>query len=178
MAQQINDTGVRGFLKWLKVEQPGLYPRVAKEIAARAPGAFDDYHAGGWRIAGLGQNDAMQALTFDTSLVSAPTVDISDAADAGGKSSSITDTIASVVKGISALYLTKKQADVQQQVVNTQLQRAAMGLPPLPQSLANLGVPQVNVGLQGNTGIALAVGGGILLLVFGFGMFGRGSARR
>lgn len=175
----INDTGVRGFLKWLKSSdgQPGLYGKIAKELSARVPGAFDDFHAGGWRLSGLGQTDLLQSLSFDTSLVSAPTIDVSDAADSGSKSTSITDTIANIVKGVSSLYLTKKQADIQQQVVNTQLQRAAMGLPPLPSSLANLGVPQVNVGLQGNTGIALAVGGGILLLVFAFGMTGRKSRR-
>lgn len=165
---QIQDTGVRGFLKWLKSPdgQPGLYKVIADKISAHVPGAFDDYHAGNWKIAGLGQAEALQQLSIDPSLVTAPTVDVSDAANNGGTSSSITDTISNIVKGISTLYMTKKQADIQQQVVNTQLARAAAGLPPLPTNLANLGVPQVNVGLQSGTGTALAVGGGILLLVF------------
>ncbi len=175
MSPQINDTGVRGFLKWLKIEQPGVYSRVARELSARVPGAFDDYHGGNWKIAGLGQMDALQQLSIDPGLIRAPTVDVSDAADAGGKSTSITSTIANIVNGVSTLYLTKKQADIQQQVVNTQLQRAAMGLPPLPQSLANLGVPQVSVGLSGGTGTALAIGGAALLAMIAFGMFGRRS---
>lgn len=177
MATVINDTGVRGFLKWWKAEQPGLYPKVAQLVSQRVPAAFDDYHGGNWKIAGLGQTDALQMLSVDPSLVSAPTVDVSDAADSGAKSTSIADTISNIVKGVSTLYLTKKQADIQQQVVNTQLQRAAAGLPPLPQSLANLGVPQVNVGLQGNTGIMLAIGGGLLAFALFFGRGGRGRSR-
>lgn len=178
MTTAINDTGIRGFLKWWKQEQPGLYPKVAKAVAANVPAAFDDYHAGNWKIAGLGQMDALQALSINTDLVPAPTVDISDAADAGAKSTSLADTISNIVKGVSTLYLTKKQADIQQQVVNTQLQRAAAGLPPLPQSLANLGVPQVNVGLQGPTGTALAIGAGVLGLLFVAGAIGRRRGRR
>jgi hypothetical protein len=175
----ISDTGVRGFLKWLKIEQPGLYPKIANAIADQVPGAFDDYHAGRWRVAGLGQSSALAVLNVDPGLVPAPTVDVSEAADSGGKSTSITDTIASIVKGISSLYLTKKQVDVQQQVVNTQLQRAAAGLPPLDASIANLGVPQVRVGLSAGTGtgIALAVGGALLLMALGV-FSGRRSARR
>lgn len=91
-------------------------------------------------------------------------VDVTAAANAGGGSSSTTDLIGNLVKGVSSLYLTKQQADIQQQVVNTQLQRAAMGLPPLPTSLSNLGVPQVNVGLSAGTGTLIAVGGGLVLL--------------
>jgi hypothetical protein len=175
----ITDTGVRGFLKWLKTQQPGLYPKIAREISDKVPGAFDDYHAGGWRVAGLDQTSALAVMSVDPGLIPAPTVDVSEAADSGGKSSSITDTIASIVKGISSLYLTKKQADVQQQVVNTQLQRAAAGLPPLDASIANLGVPQVSVGLSAGTGtgVAIAVGGALLLMAFGV-FSGRRSARR
>lgn len=171
----INDGGVRGFLKWFRSQQPGLYAEVARHVSQKVPGAFNDYHAGNWKIAGLGQSEALQQLSLDPSLVKAPTVDVSDAADAGSSTSSITDTISNIVKGISTLYMTKKQADIQQQVVNTQLARAAAGLPPLPQNLANLGVPQVNVGLQSGTGTWLAVGGGLLLLAILFGR--RRSAR-
>lgn len=171
--KEINDTGVRGFLKWFQQAQPGLYARVASQVSDRAPGAFDDYHAGNWKIAGLGQSAALQQLSFDPGLISIPNVDVSDAADAGAKSSSITDTIANIVKGVSTLYLTKKQADIQQQVVNTQLQRAAAGLPPLPTSLQNLGVPQVSVGLSAGTGTMLAVGGGLALLLILFSRRGR-----
>ena len=178
MAEQITETGIRGFLKWLQQAQPGIYRHVAPKVAQHVPGAFSGYHAGGWKIAGLGQSEALQQLTVDPGLVQAPTVDVSDAANDGVSSTSLTSTISSIVNGISALYLTKKQADIQQQVVNTQLQRAAAGLPPLPTNLANLGVPQVSVGLSAGTGTAVAIAGGTLLLLFAFGIFGRHRGRR
>lgn len=177
MSTQISDTGVRGFLKWLQNEQPGLYKKIAPQVAAQVPAAFDKYHAGGWRVAGLGQTDAIAALSVDPSLVPAPTVDISTAADDGGTSTSVTDWISNIVKGVSSLYMTKKQADIQQQVVNTQLARAAAGLPPLPTSLANLGVPQVSVGLSGGTGTGLAIAAAVALGIFAFGMMGRRRSR-
>lgn len=180
--QDITDTGVKGFLKWLQMAQPAVYKKVAPQIAAQLPSAFSDYYAGGWRTAGMTQRQAltrqMHGLgdpTVDLSLpapdvssVTTPTIDISDAANSGDASTSSTSWIGDLVKGVSSLYLTKQQADIQQQVVNTQLQRAAAGLPPLPASLANLGVPQVNVGLSAGTGggIAVALGvGGLLLLL-------------
>lgn len=174
----ITDTGVRGFLKWWKTQQPGLYAKTADKIATHAPGAFDDYHAGGWRVAGLGQNAALAMLSVDPGLIPAPTVDVSEAADAGTKSTSVTSIISNIVQGVSSLYLTKKQADIQQQVVNTQLQRAAAGLPPLDASLANLGVPQVSVGLSAGTGMGIAVAVGGALLLYAFGLFGGRKSRR
>jgi hypothetical protein len=164
--QAITDTGIRGFLKWWAQVQPGLYPHVAVAVTERVPAAFSDYHAGNWKIAGLGQADALQTLTFDPASIQPLPVDIPTAANDGAASSTLTDTIGNIVKGISTLYLTKKQADIQQQVVNTQLQRAALGLSPLPQSLANLGVPQVSVGLSTGTGTGIAlIGGGLLLMM-------------
>lgn len=180
---EIRDTGIRGFLKWFQIAQPDLYKKVAPQITAKVPAAFSDYHAGGWRVAGLSNSQAVAKLgsmgadvtgginfdsfAFDPSTVSAPhAVDVSTAANSGSTSTSLTDMISSVVSGISSLYLTKQQANIQQQVVNTQLQRAAMGLPPLPTSLSNLGVPQVSVGLSTGTGSALAIGAAVIGAIF------------
>jgi len=180
---EITDTGIKGFLKWFATVQPDLYKKVAPTVAQSVPGAFSDYHAGGWKTAGMSNSQAVSkigylgdtvstdynpsvSMAFDPSSVSAPTVDVSTAADSGGTSTSITDTIGSIVKGISTLYLTKQQANIQQQVVNTQLQRAALGLPPLPTSLSNLGVPQVSVGLSSGLGGGLAIGAAVLFGVF------------
>lgn len=190
--QEITETGVKGFLKWFAAAQPGLYTKVAPSVAKNVPGAFSDYHAGMWRVAGMSNSDAVaklgrlgdnsaldltptiSSMSFDPNSVSAPAaVDVSTAADSGGTSSSITDTIGSIVKGISTLYLTKQQANIQQQVVNTQLQRAALGLPPLPTSLSNLGVPQVSVGLSSGTGGALAIAAAAIGGIFLFGMMGK-----
>lgn len=193
---EISETGVRGFLKWLSVAQPDIYKKAAPIIAQKAPEAFSDFHAGGWRTAGMDHAAAVKKLGYigdtspidfsqalnapiqisasDISLPNMPNVDVSTAANSGSASSSTTDLIGSIVSGISSLYLGKKQADIQQQVVNTQLQRAALGLPPLPSSLANLGVPQVSLGLSsGTSALAIAAGVGFLALIF-FGRRSRG----
>jgi hypothetical protein len=222
--EEIRETGIRGFLKWLQQAQPAIYAKAAPQITQKVPNAFSDYHAGGWRVAGLTHTQAVAKLNgvhglrseagsfgpraqaggysqfgamrseavsfgrraqagsysqfgalgldptfsmaFDPNSVSAPApVDVSTAANDGSTSSSLTDMIGGIVKGISSLYMTKQQADIQQQVVNTQLQRAAAGLPPLPTSLSNLGVPQVSVGLSTGTGSALAIGGALIAAV-------------
>jgi hypothetical protein len=219
--EEIRETGIRGFLKWLQQAQPAIYAKAAPQITQKVPNAFSDYHAGGWRVAGLTHTQAVAKLNgvhglrseagsfgprsqaasysqfgllrseagafgrraqaggysqfgdvptfsmaFDPNSVSAPSpVDVSTAANDGSTSSSLTDMIGGIVKGISSLYMTKQQADIQQQVVNTQLQRAAAGLPPLPTSLSNLGVPQVSVGLSTGTGSALAIGAALVAAV-------------
>lgn len=184
----ITDTGVRGFLMWLKspAGQPGIYKKVAAQIAAQLPQAFSGYHEGGWKTAGMSKaqiNSMMNRLAgfgddtlpaFDpntlapvdvtASLIGPATVDVSQAANTGPASSSLANAIGSIIAGASSLYMTKQQLDIQNQVVQTQLQRAAAGLPPLPSSLANLGVPQVAVGLTGATGGILLLGGGAILL--------------
>lgn len=184
----ITDTGIKGFLQWFKAAQPGIYAKVAPVIARNLPQAFSGYHEGGWRTAGLTRaqlNAAMNrqfhgfgdssALTdasgnllpvdVTASYITPPTVDVSQAANSGSTSSDLASAIGSIISGASALYMTKQQLGIQQQVVNTQLQRAAAGLPPLPASLSNLGVPQVSVGLSAGTGAGIALAGGALLLV-------------
>lgn len=188
---QINDTGIKGFLKWLKSEQPGIYVKAAPIIAQQVPAAFSGYNAGGWSVVGLDRMSAMQRLgaladTSDDTLMpvdvtaqligTGPTVDVSTAANSGASSSGLASTISSIVGGISALYLTKQQANIQQQVVNTQLARAAAGLPPLPASLSNLGVPQVQVGLNASTGSGLMIAAGLGLVALLFMMGGRKRA--
>jgi hypothetical protein len=207
--EQITDTGIRGFLKWFATVQPGLYKKVAPKLPSATPQAFSDYHAGGWRVAGLSNSQAVAKLSglgdtlpditvtgasaaapitysgssplFDASgitVAAPPTIDVSTAANTGGESTGTTDLIGNIVKGISALYLTKQQANIQQQVVNTQLQRAALGLPPLPTSLNNLGVPMVNVGLSSGLGGGLAIAAAVGIgLVFFSKMFG-GRSRK
>lgn len=153
----------------------GMSPsQAAAASAAKTLGAYR-------RMGGLGDVtdltlSASDLTPVDTSAVDAvnlPNVDVTTAADNTSTSTGITDAIGGIVKGISSLYLTKQQADIQQQVVNTQLARAAAGLPPLPTSLANLGVPQVSVGLSTGTGTALLIGGGIILAVMLFGGMSR-----
>lgn len=189
MAAQITDTGVRGFLKWFKSEQPGLYARVAPKIAATLPQAFSGYHAGGWKTAGMTQtqvrammnkkfsglgddfldtSDDLSQVEVTSNLIGPATVDVAQAANNGSSSSSLASAIGGIIAGASTLYMTQQQLATQQQVVNTQLARAAAGLPPLPASMANLGVPQVAVGLSAGTGTAIAIGAGAILLLMVF----------
>jgi hypothetical protein len=185
MTTEITDTGVKGFLLWLKREQPGIYKKVAPQIAAQLPQAFSGYHDGGWRTAGLsreqirsgfnrmsGLGDSSDYIDISNDLqpvqVTADyipqTVDVATAANSGSTSSGLASAIGSLISGVSSLYMTKQQLDIQNQVVQTQLQRAAAGLPPLPTSISNLGVPQVAVGLSAGTGAGIAIAGGVLLL--------------
>jgi hypothetical protein len=157
----------------------GMSPSQAAAVSAQSTlGAYR-------RMGGLGDVSfdntppliaTTQDITNAAATVPPIPIEVTQAADDSSTSTSITDAISGVVKGISSLYLTKQQADIQQQVVNTQLARAAAGLPPLPTSLANLGVPQVSVGLSTGTGTALLIGGGIIAALLLFG--GVGRARR
>src|SRR5882762_6115652 len=67
--QEISETGIRGFLKWFAAAQPALYKKVAPIVAQKAPEAFSDYHAGGWRTAGMDHSAAVKKLGYigDTS---------------------------------------------------------------------------------------------------------------
>lgn len=186
----ITDTGIRGFLKWFKQEQPGIYAKVAPKLSTSVPQAFSGYHDGGWKLAGLSRqqinammnkkfnglgddssdfidlSDDLAPVNVTASLIGAPaTVDVAQAANTGSSSSSIASAIGGIIAGASTLYMTQQQLATQQQVVQTQLARAAAGLPPLPASLSNLGVPQVAVGLSAGTSTILVIGGAALLLV-------------
>ncbi len=191
---EIKETGIRGFLKWLQVAQPAVYAKAAPQIAKNIPAAFSDYHAGGWRTAGLSPSQAvdklnglgigpeaiqLDSLSFDTSSVSAPKpVDVSTAANAGDASTSTTDLIGGIVKGVSSLWMTKQQVDIQNKVVNTQLARAAAGLPPMNVDLSQYGVPRVSVGLSTGTGTALGIGAAIVAAIFFLPRLMGGRARR
>jgi hypothetical protein len=61
-AAPITETGVRGFLKWFKREQPALYSKIAPLLPKKVPAAFSNYEAGGYRVAGLSRDDAVTKL--------------------------------------------------------------------------------------------------------------------
>jgi hypothetical protein len=187
-AFNISDTGIKGFLKWLQVAQPGIYQQAAPKIAAAVPAAFSDYHAGGWRSFGsLGQNAADPTGTFSTSsfdpneITVSPdvttAVDTADAANTGAGSGSLSDTISSIVNGVASLWMTQSQVQLNSQIVNTQLQRAAAGLAPLPINPTTTGLPviQATAGQKLSTFVsqnpylaaALAAGGLYLLTHLG-----------
>lgn len=205
MSEQITETGIRGFLKWFAREQPEIYKAVAPVIAKKVPKAFSDYHAGGWKVAGLNRDDAVDKLNkiyegnfagmgrladasayfsmgssytaqptyfasaapgFDASLATMPNfVDTSAAANAGSIGTDIAGTIGSIVNSASKAYLTYTAANTQSQIVNTQLQRAAAGLPPLNVGLSSSGIPMVQAG--GN----ISTGSIAMLAIAGIGLY-------
>jgi hypothetical protein len=191
----IQDTGVRGYLKWLQHDQPGIYKLVAAHIVQQAPEAFSDYEQSRAMgvLMGLG-DDAGITTTFDATDVfgNPPTTvatpaatnapDVANAANAGSSSPSVTSIISGLVGAAGQIFLAKSQVDTLNQVNQIQLQRAQMGLAPLNTSSLSLGIPQVNVGLSSGTltggGIALAVVAGLgLLFALGRGGGGRRPAR-
>lgn len=215
-ATKITDTGIRGFLKWFKGQQPGIYAKAAPVIAAKVPQAFSGYHDGGWKTAGMSnaQVNAMMNRQFsglgddstgDDSLDSwldagsaetdlatssditptletidvpditaAPaTVDVSTAANTGTASTSTTSAIGSIIAGVSSLFLTSAQVSAQQQLVNTNLARAAAGLPPLTSSVSAAGIPVITGTSLTSGTLLLLLGGGALLLLVMSGKRGR-----
>ena len=193
---EISETGLKGYLKWLQREQPAVYRKVAPVIAAKQPAAFSDYNQslaqrmnmrrGRLSLRGLGDDSddtGITSITFDPNDLSLTSqasnaIDVSDAANSGTGSSSLTSWLTALVGGASQLYLTKSQLDTAQQVTNLQLQRAQAGLPPLNIDMTKMGVPSVAVGLSSSTQSLVTyalIGGGLLFLVMSMG--GRKSRR-
>lgn len=172
----IQDTGIRGYLKWLQGDQPGIYKAIAPQIAQYAPEAFSDYEQSQAMGSLMGLGDGWTTF-FGTDSSPAPSADVATAANSGASSPGITSMISNLVGAVGQVFLAKTQVDTLKQVNNIQLQRAQQGLSPLDTSSLNLGVPQVNVGLSKGTltggGIALAVVGGLGLLFLLSGKRGR-----
>jgi hypothetical protein len=131
---RINEPGQRGFLLWLKANQPRLYGALTKQLRTG--------------LSGLG--------------LAVPS-DIATSAPASPASSSWVDSIKDVVMTAAQTYLTKQQVDAQKKVLDIQLQRAQQGLPPLNLDLAQYGLtPTANVGLAPDT-MRLVMWGGLAL---------------
>lgn len=216
----IQETGIRGYLKWLKQDQPAIYKSIAAHIVTQAPDAFsnleqsramgslmgstsDGWHSGpdwsdrpgsyyrwsnpavlanpyGNIPAGLGaytsgnEPNGFGSLGDDS--------DVASAANTGSSSASVTSIIGNLVSAASQVFLAKNQSDILKQVNQIQLQRAQMGLSPLDVSSVNLGVPQLQVGLNKQTltggGIALGIAAllGLAFLMKSGGSSGRARA--
>jgi hypothetical protein len=184
----ISDTGLRGYLKWLKADQPGLYTRVANAIAQAVPKGFSDYNQSLVRAirrsSGVGayMRTRMGALADDysTSLyytdpnyysddygVSSGGTDTSTAANAGPTSSTVADTISAIVNGATTGYLTVQQAQAYNQINQMQLQRAQAGLPPAQISSGANGIPFISgSSLFGSSSLfPLVLIGGVLFVL-------------
>lgn len=103
---------------------------------------------------------AVSTLNYASGATPSP---VALAANTSPVASPVTTAIGQTIAAASQIYMTTQQAALQQQLVNTNLQRAAAGLPPLNTSLNQLGVPTVASGIS--SGTMLLIGGGALLLV-------------
>ncbi len=128
----ITETGIRGYLKWLQQDQPGLYAKVAAKIAQAVPEAFSDREQSHAQGALMGFGDAAN-----------PNSDVSDAANSGAASPSVTSVINNIVNAASQAYMAKQQADLYAQINQAQLQRAQLGLGPSAVATSNMGIPYI-----------------------------------
>jgi hypothetical protein len=168
----IQDTGVRGYLKWLKSDQPGLYATVAPIIAQRVPEAFSDREQSIAQAALMGLADdaaAPDSTPFyigispyspdDQSMSSASAVqdggDVASAANTGAASSGIMGAIANIVNSVAQYKLTSQQNDIFKQVNAQQAQAVGAGNPPLAIRTTSLGIPFIS-GPAAKAGVTLS----------------------
>jgi len=186
--RNIQDTGIRGYLKWLQCDQPGIYARAAPIIAQQVPEAFSDREQS-MAMAGLmGFADEAasgvttffgDAVAFDDS-ASVPTsgetgtTDVASAANSGAASSATISAIGNIVNSVAQYFLNKQQAELNAQVNAPQLQRAGAGLTPGATSSASVGVPQVQAaGVAGGT-VANVVMVGLVSGLLLYALMGKG----
>lgn len=181
--RNITETGIRGFLKWLRQDQPGIYARAAPIIAQQVPEAFSDREQSMAMGALMGfADDAAPGTTtffgdsapFDdsASVPTAATTDVADAANSGAASPATTSVIGNIVNSVAQYFLNKQQADIHAQQTQQQLQLAAAGLSPNPVSSTSLGVRRVttaSTGASGTVGNVVAIGLLAAGLYFAFG---------
>ena len=185
--RNITDTGIRGYLKWLQQDQPGIYARAAPIIAQQVPEAFSDREQSMAMGALMGfADDAAPGTTtffgdsapFDdsasvpTDSSGAATTDVANAANSGAASPATTSIIGNIVNSVAQYFLTKQQADIHAQQSQQQLQLAAAGLAPNQVSSTSLGVRRVTTagtGAGGTAGNVVAIGLLAAGLWFAFG---------
>lgn len=122
---KVTATGTRGFLEWLKANQPAVYNKVRPQLAKQAGGM----------LAGFGLTDPA-----------------STAAETPAPKS-WTDSLKDIVLAASQAYLSREQIKSQSKILDVQLQRAQANLPPLDIDLQQYGIqaPQLQVGLTSDT---------------------------
>lgn len=132
---KVTATGTRGFLQWLKVNQPAVYNKARPALAKQAGGV----------LAGLGLTDPA------TTAAQTPAP------------SSWTDSLKDIVMAASQAYLSREQIKAQGKILDTQIARAQANLPPLDIDLQQWGIqpPQVQVGVASGTlkTVGLILGG-------------------
>lgn len=181
------DTGLRGYLKWLQADQPGLYKIVAPQIAQRLPRAFSDYEQSSAMGAlwGLGQDDTSASGTapsdvpdawWDPSGASATgtttSPDVASVANSGPTSPDIAASVLNIVNGAIQTYgqyqTSQAKLDAMKQVNQAQMQHAAAGTPMLDIKSNSSGFPQIVGTIPQATGGSLAVAAVVVVAVLFF----------
>ncbi len=177
--------GKKGFLLWVAAGFPKqiadtIMQAAARQIdpamlqAARSAGSASSPSTAGptvttmGRFGGFGDDAALVTLGVDPTAVSDSTTAAINATDSSAASPSWIDSISTAIQAAGTAYLTKTQIDAQQQIFNTNLQRAQQGLPPIPTNPTAYGLPAptVNFGLAtGTQSTLLWVAGGLGVLI-------------
>lgn len=176
----ITDTGLKGFLLWLKQDQPAVYKATAAQIAKAVPRGFSGFNGSvlmtrrlgaarrSMRLRGLG--DSCFCSVGICAALATPNIciDTSCAANSGATCSSSLTGIANIINSVTGAALTAAQQAQYNQILQSQLGRASSGLPPLVLSSSGAGIPLLS-GLTGSSGTLLLVGGAAVVLFLLFG---------
>lgn len=137
--KKISTTGTRGFLEWMRANQPKIYAAFAKQLNTSSV------------VSGLGA-------------VGDPIADSTTAAT----SQNWADSLQQLFMVASQAYLTKEQLSAQRKLLDVQLARAQQGLAPLDINMSQYGIaPSVGVGMTPDTKRFLtwaAIGAGVFFL--------------
>lgn len=146
----IKETGLKGYFKWLKQNQPRVYADVKKKLPANS---------------GLGDTTISPTQPFNWQ----SSGDLSTAASSGAASTTTTSALQNLITAGAQAYLTATQLKAQAQLTKIQLQRAAEGKAPLDVNVSDYGLtPTAQVGITDDTKKLLIYGGSALLAVMLF----------
>jgi hypothetical protein len=189
----ITATGARGYLQWLRADQPGLYQRVLPQLRAAVPQLWSDAiqsrvttNLGRMmgRLGVIGQDDD-DSDDDDTSIETLPSADViqpidtsldvgtvpelqdddADNADTTAIDPSTAGTVSSIVGQTLIGAVDTDLAGTVNQLSDSQLQNATAGLAPSATGASGLGQTFSTLSSSlGTTGLLL-LGGGLLLLV-------------
>lgn len=182
MTQVISDTGLKGFLLWLKQDQPGVYAATAAKIAKAAPRGFSGFSGSvatarrlasgrrSMRLRGFGDCCGIQSVGLCAALATPNVcIDTSCAANSGATCASDLTGIANIINSVTGAALSVAQQSQYNSILQSQLTRASSGLPPLTLSSTASGVPLLSGLTSGGTGTLLLLGGGAVVLYLLFG---------
>src|SRR5262245_10743657 len=110
----ITATGQKGFFLWLRQAMPRVYTSLSQELADAN------------QLHGLGITPPDPVAMRTSEPVSRP----------------LSQTVVDIANVLAQGYLTKKQIDAQNKILNVQLDRAKQGLAPLDIDPATYGIPQ------------------------------------